>query len=165
MLLILLLLSAKPTFADTREDVELFMSHFISDDFWSPVRNRGRFEVTASLYADELQRYGVRVADPARFRDMILRQTRQELIDQQEALVADAVLEFYGAAYLSDIADFFRTKTGERMLSVAANEEMFVVGFGVSEWSDAIDSWAGYLSLHDRTRYSAFTSTPAGNFC
>lgn len=164
MLFSLLFFFANPTFADTKEDVELFMSHFISDEFWSPVRNRGRFEVTASLYANELQSHGVRVVDSARFRDMILPHTRQELIDQQEALVADTVLEYYGAAYLSDITDFFRTETGERMLLVAANEDIFVIGFGISGWSDKIDSWADYLSLQDLTHYSAFTSTPAGTF-
>ena len=154
----------KPSFADTRGDVELFMSHFISDEFWLPVRNRGRFEGTASLYANELKKFGVQIVDPARFRDMVLPHTRQELINQQEALVASTIVEFYGSAYLSDIANFFRTEAGKRMLLVAANEELYLIGFGPAKWGDRIDNWADHLSLQDLTHYSAFLSTPAGDF-
>ena len=157
-----LLFLAKPSFADAREDVEFFMTHFMSDGVWGSIRNIGRFNVAANEYADELQIYDVDVIDTARFRDMIIPHIRQELIDQQEAHVADAILEYFGADDLSDIVYFFRNETGEKMLVVAATEGISMYGHRRRQWSEEMVGWSDYLSLQDLTYYSNFISTSAG---
>lgn len=173
LLICLLFISPKPSFADTSEDVELFMSHFISEGFWFGVRNRGRIDA-AYFYATALGQIDVQIADMTRFREMTPAETVQEIFNQQEALVAGIIVEHYGVEYLSDIADFFQTPTGERMLLIAAQEgifvqrsdttEVFIERRFESEWNYNFASWTDYLTFQDFTQYSAFTRTPAGAF-
>lgn len=158
-----LLFIAKPLYADTKEDIDFFMSHFLDEAFWSPARNSGRLNV-ANFYEEELRANDIQVVDEARFRDMIPVETVQEVIDQQEALVAETISEYYGVEYLSDIVDFFRSPTGERLLSIAEKEGTFASRQSVTDWNEGIQSWDDTLSLQDFTRFNAFTRTPAGTF-
>ncbi|WP_342075070.1 hypothetical protein [Yoonia sp. SS1-5] len=158
-----LLFITNPLYADAGEDIDFFMSHFLDDAFWSPARNSGRLNV-AYEYEEELRAKDIQVVDEARFRDMIPAEAVQEIIDQQETLVAETISEHYGAAHLSDIAEFFHSPTGERMLLIAEEEGTFASGRSVTDWNEGIQSWADNLPLQDFTRYNAFTRTPAGTF-
>lgn len=160
--IILVLSSGKASFADTGEDAKFFMAHLMGKGIWFRIRSDHRSN-TVRFYREALKTYNARVVDVGRFHDMIPARTAQDIFDQHRTFVENIIVEQFGADALSEIVDFFQTSTGERMLSVAEDEGIFVAKYtGRTGYREVLDDWASYLELNDFTRYSSFINRPPG---
>lgn len=156
-----LLLCGTTAPANEKDDAVYYMSHFIEQKEWDSIhrrlQRRGDF-----FYRRELQLRGITILDYERFRDMMPSAAADEAIEQLKSHIADFVVQSYGEETLAQIADFFRTPTGKRMLAIARENRLFEELARQTPRGGPVEKWKTYLSLEDRTRYSAFTNTEAG---
>ena len=161
ILLLMLAFWGTTALANARDDATLFMSHFIDQKEWNKA-HRAFAQNRDRLYRDTLLLQGIDIMDMEHFRDMIPKSAADEAVQQLKHHVADVIIQSYGTETLSQIADFFRTPTGEIMLATARTNKLFKQLHRQSPRGGPVEQMSAYLPIGELARYRVFTSTPAG---
>ena len=98
------------------------------------------------------------------FLDLMPESATNDAVYRLKNHIAEVIIQSYGSEYLAEISNFFRTQTGERMLIIARQNELFKRLHRQSPHGGPVERWKTYLSLGDLSHYRAFTNTPAGKF-
>lgn len=78
--------------------------------------------------------------------------------------MAAFLIEAYTPERLKDIVTFFKTRTGQEMLQIAEDNELFKRISYQSPRKGPVAQWKPYLSLQQFTAYKSFSATDSGRF-
>ncbi len=163
VLILMLSLLGTAAFANREDDAELYMLHFIHEKHWDRAHRASQYNVER-LYREPFRTRNITVLDPKRFNEMMPEIAADESVARLKTHIAQFIIDSYGAEHLSEIADFFRTPTGEQMLAIAKKHNLFARLHSQSQGGGPIDRWRGFLSPLDLARFRSFANTEAGTF-
>lgn len=163
LLAFVLVMFGTPSLADPEDDVALYIEHFIDQSYWDSAHRRGK-GVSALLYRKSLSERGVAIVDRKAFINMIPDVAADEAVERLKWHAGQFIIESYGQRYLYEIAVFFRTPTGQKMLAIAKDQNLFKVLHRQSPKGGPIERWRDHLSPLDRARFNAFANSEAGQF-
>jgi hypothetical protein len=150
--------------ASPEDDADLFMSHFIDQKNWD-MKNPLIYRKNVRRYSEPLRKRGVTIIDQSRFEQLIPEHATEDVLQQRKSHVAEIIIESYGAENLAQIADFFRTPFGQKMLLIAKEEKLFDRQLRSSlkrGKNGPINRWRSYLSPLELAHFSTFANTPSG---
>lgn len=147
--------------ANQSDDADFFVANFIDEANWIGTY-RSMKSSSPRFYRSALLERNVTIVDKERFKELMPDDATEEAVQLMKSHASAFVSEEYGAENLAEIAAFFRTTTGKKMLKVARDEKLFDRQFYRRSIGGPMQQWRRHLSTLEIARYSAFTNSPAG---
>ena len=161
LLVLVLTLFGAQAKANPNDDAAFFMTYFVSQANWDRM-HRMMKQRSPRFYRDAFIERNVSIVDEDRFRDLMPDQAAEDAVKLIKSNAVDFIADHYGADNLSEIASFFRSPTGEKMLKVARDKGLFNTLFYRSVTDLPVQHWRSHLSPLELSRYNAFANSEAG---
>ncbi|MEP1537363.1 MAG: hypothetical protein ABJQ34_15430 [Paracoccaceae bacterium] len=150
--------------ANQNGDANFFITYFVDDTIWDRAYRAMKLR-SPLFYRNALLERDVTIADRERFIELMPEDATKEAVQLIKSRAVELISEQYGAENLAEIAEFFRTTTGKKMLNIARDEKLFK-GLESLYSPGAIyhpmKQWSKHLSILEIARFNAFTNSPAG---
>ena len=149
--------------AGPKEDAKLLLDIFVNEGVWNNVQETFP-KRSAKNYRSAFLEKNITIQDPERFQNALSEDAAIDGVKIVQSRFITFIQESYGTERLVEIAAFFRTSTGQKMVEIAKEERLFRKLHAQTNHRGPIQKWPSYLSQLDRARYQTFANTSAGTY-
>ena len=112
-------------FADAQADADYIVSQTVTREMFAGALNAQRPLITGAMQ-NNLRAKGIQLPDPDRFFDFLMSEFLDEFTETMQGQTSSIYLDNFSEKQLQDIADFFRTDSGQAF--IAATPKLMLEG-------------------------------------